>query len=36
MIHPAVVNTDAVLDLFHPATRAWFASAFAGPTPAQV
>ncbi len=25
-----------VLELFHPATRAWFASAFAAPTPAQV
>ncbi|MBV8210667.1 MAG: DEAD/DEAH box helicase, partial [Burkholderiaceae bacterium] len=24
-----------VLDLFHPATRAWFESAFAAPTPAQ-
>ena len=24
-----------VLELFHPATRAWFASAFAAPTAAQ-
>jgi len=25
-----------VLELFHPATRAWFASAFAAPTAAQL
>ena len=27
---------SSVLDLFHPAVRAWFESAFAAPTPAQV
>jgi ATP-dependent Lhr-like helicase len=27
---------SAVLDLFHPAVRAWFASAFPAPTPAQI
>ena len=27
---------NSVLDLFHPATRAWFASAFAAPTGAQL
>ena len=28
--------TSLVLDRFHPAVRAWFESAFAAPTPAQV
>ncbi len=28
--------SDSVLTLFHPAVRAWFESAFAAPTPAQV
>ncbi len=27
---------SSVLDRFHPAVRAWFSSAFAAPTPAQV
>jgi ATP-dependent Lhr-like helicase len=30
------VTADRVLDLFHPAVRAWFARAFAAPTPAQI
>ncbi len=30
------MTAERVLDLFHPAVRAWFASAFAAPTPAQI
>ncbi|MFZ5539617.1 MAG: DEAD/DEAH box helicase, partial [Pseudomonadota bacterium] len=30
------MSADRVLELFHPAVRAWFARAFAAPTPAQV
>ncbi len=30
------MSADRVLDLFHPAVAAWFESAFAAPTPAQV
>ncbi|MCK6428350.1 MAG: DEAD/DEAH box helicase, partial [Burkholderiaceae bacterium] len=30
------MSAERVLELFHPAVRAWFASAFAAPTPAQV
>jgi ATP-dependent helicase Lhr and Lhr-like helicase len=30
------ISAMSCLDAFHPATRAWFASAFAAPTPAQV
>jgi ATP-dependent Lhr-like helicase len=30
------VTADRVLELFHPAVRAWFSAAFAAPTPAQI